>query len=413
MMRGGGIVASRMLQRLIDDRDKFGLQTQIVHVFRTYVDGAHGPSIFMRRRGGDGWAYQGFNYPKSVWGGQLKASARLEGEDRAELYKAIGGTNTPTQLWQRNSRGGGPRAGTAPSRARSTDCGPARTAGRRSPEDRPGPPIRRGPRNFVIDCTGLEADISEHRVLADLLEHAAGPQPDRPARCRAHLRGARHAQPAGRSTLRAAPRWAATSRGSTPSSGCRSPPRKSATTWPGWVSAEVRGRRLDPSMVALGPQQEDLREHDATHPVRADPDPDLAADRVRRYLDADHHAVLPTGVRSAPNYRTTFMVLLTVLVLGIALGARLPRAPAVPLGEGLAHLLRAPHHDQRGSAGLAPADRRRRARHRRGPTRLLIQFITTWLVIWLVANGPVQISSRAGDSGGGRFCVRQLRPHPR
>ncbi len=25
--------------------------------------------------------------------------------------------------------------------------------------------------DFVIDCTGLEADIAEHRVLADLLEH--------------------------------------------------------------------------------------------------------------------------------------------------------------------------------------------------------------------------------------------------
>ena len=54
--------------------------------FRTYVTGAHGPNIFMRRRGGDGWAYQGFNYPKSVWGGQLKARMRsLEGEERAAL----------------------------------------------------------------------------------------------------------------------------------------------------------------------------------------------------------------------------------------------------------------------------------------------------------------------------------------
>jgi hypothetical protein len=26
--------------------------------------------------------------------------------------------------------------------------------------------------DFIIDCTGLEADISEHRVLADLLEHS-------------------------------------------------------------------------------------------------------------------------------------------------------------------------------------------------------------------------------------------------
>jgi hypothetical protein len=32
--------------------------------------------------------------------------------------------------------------------------------------------------DFVIDCTGLEADISEHRVLADLLEHSgAGRNP--------------------------------------------------------------------------------------------------------------------------------------------------------------------------------------------------------------------------------------------
>jgi len=39
----------------------------------------------MRRRGGDGWAYQGFNYPKSVWGGQLKAEMRrLDGEARAK-----------------------------------------------------------------------------------------------------------------------------------------------------------------------------------------------------------------------------------------------------------------------------------------------------------------------------------------
>ncbi len=32
--------------------------------------------------------------------------------------------------------------------------------------------------DFIIDCTGLEADISEHRVLADLLKHSgAGRNP--------------------------------------------------------------------------------------------------------------------------------------------------------------------------------------------------------------------------------------------
>ncbi|MDP9075357.1 MAG: hypothetical protein M3N98_14580, partial [Actinomycetota bacterium] len=94
VVRGGGIVASRVLQRLIDDRDKTGAKTAILHLFRTYVAGPHGESIFMRRPGADGWAYQGFNYPKSAWGGQLWRKFRmLEGEDRAKLYQAIGGTN--------------------------------------------------------------------------------------------------------------------------------------------------------------------------------------------------------------------------------------------------------------------------------------------------------------------------------
>ena len=108
VLRGGGIVASRVLQRIFDDRERHGAKTNIVHIFRTYVTGAHGPHIWMRRRGGDGWAYQGFNYPKSVWGGQLKAEMRkLEGDARAKKYKDMGGTNTPKRRrWQRQLAAG-------------------------------------------------------------------------------------------------------------------------------------------------------------------------------------------------------------------------------------------------------------------------------------------------------------------
>jgi hypothetical protein len=178
VVRGGGIVASRVLQRLMDDRLKNGAQTQIFHVFRTFVTGANDgvgserPNIFMRRKGGDGWAYQGFNYPKSVWGGQLKARMRrLEGGDRAALYKVIGGTNTPyRRLWQAQMGQGRregwyqtmtgkvlellPRDNTVVTRI-STQQGILELAA-----------------DFVIDCTGLEADIAEHRLLADLLEHS-------------------------------------------------------------------------------------------------------------------------------------------------------------------------------------------------------------------------------------------------
>ena len=62
----------------------------------------------MRRKGGNGFAYQGFNYPKSVWGGQLKAKMRrLEGEQRAAAYKLMGGTNTPwRRRWQQQMNEG-------------------------------------------------------------------------------------------------------------------------------------------------------------------------------------------------------------------------------------------------------------------------------------------------------------------
>ncbi|WP_433727785.1 hypothetical protein ACQP2Y_13280 [Actinoplanes sp. CA-051413] len=179
IVRGGGIVASRVLQRLMDDRERHGLQTEIVHIFRTFVTGAHGPHLWSRRRGGHGFAYQGFNYPKSVWGGQLKARMRrLEGDERAAEYRRMGGTNTPKRRrWQQQMRSG-------------RNAGWYRAFQGTVEEVRPGPEgtvlsiVRRedGLQNiqsdYIIDCTGLEADIAEHRVLDDLLTHGgAGRNP--------------------------------------------------------------------------------------------------------------------------------------------------------------------------------------------------------------------------------------------
>ena len=184
LVRGGGIVASRVLQRLMDDRLLHGAQTQIVHLFRTFINGANDgngenpPSWFMRRKGADGWAYQGFNYPKSVWGGQLKRQMRkLEGEDRAALYKRMGGTNTPyRRYWQKQMKTGRQQGwyqlmiGTVDKMEPHGDriVNHVRTQQGIVPVEV----------DFVIDCTGLEADIAEHRLLKDLLEHSgAGRNP--------------------------------------------------------------------------------------------------------------------------------------------------------------------------------------------------------------------------------------------
>lgn len=171
IVRGGGIAASRILQRLIDDRDQRGSQTQIAHLFRTYVDGPHGPSIFQRRPGGDGWAYQGFNWPKAGWGGQIKRKLeKTEGEERKRLFDVMGGTTTPKRkLWMKQL-------------ARGRREGWYKTYVGQVTEVAPGPDssvltrikTKEGtleiPAKFIIDSTGLEADIREHRVLADLLD---------------------------------------------------------------------------------------------------------------------------------------------------------------------------------------------------------------------------------------------------
>jgi hypothetical protein len=171
LVRGGGIVSSAVLHRLIQDRLHNGAQTRIVHLFRTYYAGSHGPHAWARRRGRNGFAYQGFNYPKSAWGGQLKARMRrLEGNDRVRLYDEIGGTTTARRRhWQRGlreaERGGWYRtmSGTI---ANLELHGSGLTATIGMPEGNLNLDV-----DYVIDCTGLDGDVAEHRVLGDLLRY--------------------------------------------------------------------------------------------------------------------------------------------------------------------------------------------------------------------------------------------------
>ncbi len=147
-------------------------------MFRTYVVRRTRLERVHASSGWDGWAYQGFNYPKSVWGGQLKRRmSRLEGADRAALYKAIGGTNTPVRTSWQEQQARGRREGwyrTVTGTVEEVTAAEKGTTTRMRTSDG----ILELEADFVIDCTGLEADISEHRLLADLLEHSgAGRNP--------------------------------------------------------------------------------------------------------------------------------------------------------------------------------------------------------------------------------------------
>jgi hypothetical protein len=171
IVRGSGIVTSAVLDRLINDRKTFGTPTQILHLFRNYVADYHGPHQWARRKGRDGFAYQGFNYPKSAWGGQLRARMdKRDGDELVKVYNEIEGTTTAWRRhWQRGlreaMRGGWYRGQPGTIEDLQLHDG-ALLAKVQGPE---GNTLVQA--DFVIDCTGLNGDVAEHRVLGDLLTH--------------------------------------------------------------------------------------------------------------------------------------------------------------------------------------------------------------------------------------------------
>lgn len=173
LVRGSGIVASRILQRLLDDREQRGAGTTVIHLFRNYVSGPQGDSATFRRPGHNGVAHQGFNFPKAAWGGQLKERLeRLDGPGRADLIARMGGTNTPrradwlAQLERGRNQGHYlQRVGTV----QRVEPGPNQSI--TTVIDDPEGHRHELSANVVIDATGLESDIAENRLLADLLTH--------------------------------------------------------------------------------------------------------------------------------------------------------------------------------------------------------------------------------------------------
>lgn len=183
MIRGAGIVASRIIQRIVDDRDHHGAQTTILHLFRTYrneplYDPKWGKG---KRPAKDGWAYQGYNITKSSWGGVDRDTLlKVSGQDKKDFIAYIGGgAHTPNRAdWKEQL-------------ARGKAQGFYRQHVGQVEEVKPSPDgqyvvtkIRGGDQssadisaNFIIDCTGLEGTPKEHRLLADLFEHG-GAQPN-------------------------------------------------------------------------------------------------------------------------------------------------------------------------------------------------------------------------------------------
>lgn len=179
VLRGSGIVASRILQRLLDDVETHGAATKVVHLFRNFVSE---PQVtpYGRRPGDAGFAYQAFNYPKAAWGGQLREQLLdASPDERKTILNATGGTNTaPRRAWRRqldrNRASGVYRQLTGA----LLEMTPTEDGGVTNVIRDPHGDIHRVTARYVIDCTGLIGDIRDSRVLADLVDQmGAGTNP--------------------------------------------------------------------------------------------------------------------------------------------------------------------------------------------------------------------------------------------
>ncbi|GAA0565852.1 hypothetical protein [Actinomadura livida] len=172
LLRGAGITASRVLQRLIEDRDRSGRDVRILHLFRELdarPPGRHGPGPATEH----GWRYQAFSFPKSAASGQQREElAAMTAAERSAWIAAMGGATTARRrLWRRQL-----------DRARSAGCyralggeitllEPSPRQGVRVLVARPGGdgPLRLDV-DFLIDCTGMSPRLRDNPLLADLVD---------------------------------------------------------------------------------------------------------------------------------------------------------------------------------------------------------------------------------------------------
>lgn len=172
LVRGSASSSLQVIERLIRDRDALGTKVTIHHLYRSYVDRSSGPRMF-RIPGGDGFAYQAFTFTKACYGGQLQRRFRSLGSDdeRAELLVAVGSTAVPKRrLWRkqiaRGKKEGWYRVvvGSAGGLALGNDGLVTATI------TREGQPPMTMEVDYVIDATGVEVNLRDHEVIADLID---------------------------------------------------------------------------------------------------------------------------------------------------------------------------------------------------------------------------------------------------
>ncbi len=173
LVRGRGIVASRILQRLYELRHQ-NPRIGVLHLMRTPVVRGHrfGRS---ERTVINHWEYQPFNWPKSTWTGEMRAQLERAGDqERDRLLNDWGGTTTARRSDWVKIIDTGQREGWYQIR-----FGDVKTVQRNEKGKLVTTLVGKGliqdetdiQADYIIDCTGLEATVEAHPLLHDMVMH--------------------------------------------------------------------------------------------------------------------------------------------------------------------------------------------------------------------------------------------------
>jgi pSer/pThr/pTyr-binding forkhead associated (FHA) protein len=169
VLRGRGIVSSRIVQRVSEARRK-NPKITVIHVMRTPVREGQkfGPA---RRKVDNHWEFQPYNWPKGTWGGDMRALLEASSPaKRYELLKDWGGTTTADRSDWKQIIQDGLDKGWYSIEFGQVEKVEANDQGKPTTYIKTNKGVLKVAADFIIDSTGLEAKPRENPLFADLID---------------------------------------------------------------------------------------------------------------------------------------------------------------------------------------------------------------------------------------------------
>jgi pSer/pThr/pTyr-binding forkhead associated (FHA) protein len=172
LIRGRGIVASRIVQR-IDEARRKNPQISLLHLMRSPKPQGNQFGA-ARRLVKNHYELQPFNWPKACWGGELRVQLEAAtSAERQQLLRDWGGTTTADRRdWQQIAQTGLAQGWYQIAFGEVEKVEPHPNGGTLTHiQEREFKGTTQLQADFIIDATGLDATVDNSPLLADLLHH--------------------------------------------------------------------------------------------------------------------------------------------------------------------------------------------------------------------------------------------------